>query len=144
MPALKIDIESLIPHRDRIKLINEVLEITPESAVTGATVSSSWPLCDGQSVNSLVLVETVAQTAALIEGHKRGKEGKAGVKGWLVGIKNATFYVERVDLNTKLVISVKSMYSFDQYGVVEGIVKEDENIIAAIVLQALRLNNDGN
>jgi predicted hotdog family 3-hydroxylacyl-ACP dehydratase len=34
MPILPLDIEKLIPHRDRMKLINEVLDIGADTAVT--------------------------------------------------------------------------------------------------------------
>ena len=78
MPLPKVDIESLIPHRERIKLISEVLEITTDAAVAAATVKSDWPLCDGNSVSPVVLIEVVAQTAAVIDGNKRQKQGKAG------------------------------------------------------------------
>ena len=139
---LNIDIESYIPHRDPIRLISEVLEIEENTGITVATVKSDWTLCDGKEINPLILVETVAQTAALIEGHKRKKQGKTGAKGWLVGIKNAEFNVARIPVDTRLVISVISKYSFDNYGVVEGIVKSGEKVVATMVLQALRINND--
>ncbi|MEQ8213825.1 MAG: hypothetical protein ABRQ35_07985, partial [Smithellaceae bacterium] len=71
MPLPDIDIESLIPHRDRIKMISKMLEITTESAVATATVSSRWPLCDGNAVSPIVLIEVVAQTGAAIDGYKR-------------------------------------------------------------------------
>ncbi len=90
---LKIDIDSLIPHREPIKIISEVLEVEEDSAITTAIVNPSWPLYDGDAVDSLVLIEAIAQTAAIIEGYKRKQQGKAGVKGWLVGIKNAEFNV---------------------------------------------------
>jgi predicted hotdog family 3-hydroxylacyl-ACP dehydratase len=137
-----IDIESLIPHREPIKIINKVLEIQEDFAITTAIVNPGWPLFDGDAVDSLVLIEAVAQTAAIVEGHKRSKQGKAGVKGWLVGIKNAEFKVLKIPVNTKLTITVHSKYSFDNYGVVQGIIKTGEDILATIVLQALRLNED--
>jgi hypothetical protein len=39
-------------------------------------------------------------------------------------------------------IVVKSMYSFDNYGVIEGIVKAGEEIVVKAVLQALRTEED--
>jgi len=137
-----IDIESLIPHRAPIKIINEVLEIQEDFAITTAIVNPSWPLFGGNAADSLVLIEAVAQTAAIVEGYKRAKRGKAGVKGWLVGVKNAEFNVAKIPIDTQLTILVNSKYSFDNYGVVQGIIKTGENILATIVLQALRLNED--
>ena len=139
-----INIEDLIPHREPIRIISEVIEIADDIAITTAVVKSSWPLFDGDGVNSLVLIEAIAQTAALIEGYKKQKQGKPGVKGWLVGIKNAEFKQAKVTVNTRLVVSVKSMYSFDNYGVIEGTVKSGDDVLVAAVLQALRMDDDNN
>jgi predicted hotdog family 3-hydroxylacyl-ACP dehydratase len=139
---LNIDIESLIPHRKRIKIISGILDIQETSAVSTAVVNSNWPLYDGEAANSLVLIEAIAQTAAIIEGYKRKQRGESGIKGWLVGIKNAEFYEEKIPVNTNLVIMLESKYSFDNYGVVEGTVKTGEKVLATATLQALRLNED--
>jgi len=142
MTMQNIDIESLIPHREPIRIISEVLEIQEDFAITTATVNPYWPLFDGSAVDSLVLIEATAQTAALVEGYKRNKLGKTGVKGWLVGVKNAEFKMLKIPVNTKLTIAVHSKYSFDNYGVVQGTIKSGEDILAVIILQALRLNED--
>jgi len=133
-----INIEDFIPHREPIRIISEVIEITDDFAITGAVVKSSWPLYDGNEVNSLVLIEAIAQTAALVEGYKKKKQGKAGVKGWLVGIKSAEFKQATLPVDTRLVIAVKNLYSFDNYGVIEGTVKCGDDVLAVAVLQALR------
>src|SRR5450759_1436388 len=100
-----LNIEDLIPHREPIRIISEVIEINEESAITGAVVNSNWPLYDGDAVNSLVLIEAIAQTAALIEGYKKKKQGKVGVKGWLVGIKSAEFKQATIPVDTRLDIA---------------------------------------
>jgi predicted hotdog family 3-hydroxylacyl-ACP dehydratase len=136
------DIEEFIPHREPIRIISEVIEINDDFAITGAVVKSSWPLYDGKTVNSLVFIEAIAQTAALVEGYKKKKQGKAGAKGWLVGIKNAEFKLAALPVNTRVVIEVKSLYSFDNYGVIEGVVKAGEDVLVVAVLQAFRMDDD--
>ena len=139
-----INIEELIPHREPIRIISEVIEIADDCAITGAVVKSNWPLFDGNGVNSLILIEAIAQTAALVEGYKKKKQRKPGVKGWLVGIKNAEFKQAKIPVNTRVVVSVKSMYSFDNYGVIEGTVKCGEDVLVVAVLQALRMDENNN
>jgi predicted hotdog family 3-hydroxylacyl-ACP dehydratase len=139
---LEIDINSLIPHREKIKIISGILEIQENSATSVALVNPDWPLYHEGAVNSLVLIEAIAQTAAIVEGYKRKQRGKSGVKGWLVGIKNAEFKVEKIPINTSLIIVITSTYSFDNYGVVKGTVKTGEKVLATVTLQALRLNED--
>jgi predicted hotdog family 3-hydroxylacyl-ACP dehydratase len=139
---LNIDIDSVTPHRGKIKIISGIVEIQETSAVSAAVVNPNWPLYDADAVDSLVLIEAIAQTAAIVEGYKRSQRGESGVKGWLVGIKNAEFNVEKIPVNTHLMIMLESKYSFDNYGVVEGTVKAGEKILATATLQAMRLNED--
>jgi predicted hotdog family 3-hydroxylacyl-ACP dehydratase len=139
---LNVDIESLIPHREKIKIISGILEIKETTAIGTAVVNPEWPLYDGNSVNSLVLIEAIAQTMAIVEGYKRRQQGKSGLKGWLVGIKSAEFNTNIIPVNTNLIIMIESKYSFDNYGVLEGVVKTGEKILATATLQALRLNED--
>lgn len=137
-----IDIESLIPHREPIKIITEVIELKDDVGITAAVVNERWPLYNGRAVRSLVLIEAIAQTAALVEGYKRKKEGKGAIKGWLVGIKSAEFKQDFIALDTRITVFVKSLYAFENYGVIEGIVKSGDDILLTAVLQAIRLNDD--
>ena len=57
--------EDFLPHRDRMRLIDEIIDVNEKSAVTQATVTDQWPFFSGESVNSLVLIELVAQTAGI-------------------------------------------------------------------------------
>ena len=139
---LDIDIESLIPHREKIKVISGILEIKETTAISTAMVNPNWPSYDEGAVNSLVLIEAIAQTAAIVEGYKRKQQGKDGVKGWLVGIKSAEFNVAKIPVNTNLIIMIENKYTFDNYAVVEGTVKTGEKVLATAALQALRLNEE--
>ena len=139
---LNIDIESLIPHREKIKIISGILEIKETTAISTAVVNPNWPSYDEGEVNSLVLIEAIAQTAAIVEGYKRKQQGKDGVKGWLVGIKSAEFKVAKIPVNTNLIIMIENKYSFDNYAVVEGTVKTGEKVLATATLQALQMNED--
>ena len=43
---LNIDIESLIPHREKIKIISGILEIKETTAISTAVVNPNWPSYD--------------------------------------------------------------------------------------------------
>ncbi|KAF0157231.1 MAG: FabA-like domain protein [Syntrophaceae bacterium] len=137
-----IDIESLIPHREPIRIITDIIELKDNSGIAAAVVNEHWPLCDGRTVGSLILIEALAQTAALVESYKRKKEGKDSVKGWLVGIKSAEFKKDFIPLGTRITVAVRSLYAFDEYGVIEGEVKSGDDILLTAILQAIRLNHD--
>ncbi|MBI4618940.1 MAG: hypothetical protein HY739_02050 [Desulfobacterales bacterium] len=142
MPTLPLDIEKLIPHRDRMKLINEVLDIGADTAVTSSLVSNRWPLCQGSSVDPLVLIEIVAQTAAVHISWKRGADRGAGGGGWLVGIKNADFFLDRIPLHKVLITTVKNLYSTGNYNVLEGIVMTETELLCRVQIQVFRSESD--
>lgn len=135
---MDMDIETLIPHRDRMKLIGEVLLVDEERAVTSSAVTTAWPLhCDG-AVDVLVTIELVAQTAALLEGWKRQRSRRGAAKGWLVGIKKADFYLPRIPLPATLITEVRRDYALESYAVFEGTVRLGTEVVAVVSIQAFR------
>lgn len=140
------DIEALIPHRDRMKLLDEVIAADEDHAVTKARVSSRWPLIQDGTVDPIVLIELVAQTAAVLISWKKGGigTGEKG-RGWIVGIKNSDFFVDRIPQDTVLITTVKSLYHIDQYNVLEGEVATEEKLLGRVQIQVFREsdNEDG-
>lgn len=138
MIMIDIDIEELIPHRNRMKLINKVIEIDSESAVTESIVTRQWPLFEDNSVNTIILIEIVAQTAGVYVGWKGKKEEEnTGGKGWLVGIKKAVFSLDKIPLNTRIIARSKKTFSFEDFYEFLGIAKIGSDVIGEIVLQVL-------
>ena len=133
-----MDIEELIPHRDRMRLIGEALSIDDDRAATSSIVTEDWPLYRDGSVDALVTIELVAQTAALIEGWKRQQTKRGGTKGWLVGIKGADFRLPRIPLSATLITEVRRDYALEGYAVFEGTVHLGTEVVAVISIQAFR------
>jgi predicted hotdog family 3-hydroxylacyl-ACP dehydratase len=140
--AYPIEVEALIPHRDRMKLIDEILDITAEKAITQTVVSDRLPLYKEGSVDPLIMIEIVAQTAAVHVSWKRGvnKGGSGG--GLLAGIKNADFLVDRIPLHTVLTTTVEPLYSAENYTVLEGTVQANKETIGRVEIQVIRFEND--
>ncbi len=137
-----MDIEKLIPHRDRMKLISEVLAADEEKAVTSAIVSERWPLYRDGFVDPIVLIEIVAQTAAVHISWKKGAEKGVSGGGWIVGIKSADFFRDLIPLHTVLVTTVKNLYSAENYNVLEGTVEAGPDIAGRIQIQVFRSEAD--
>ncbi len=137
-----IAVESLIPHRDRMKLIDEITDITDDQAITRTVVSDRLPLYGEGYVDTLIIIEIVAQTAAVHVSWKKGtpKEGSGG--GLLAGIKNADFFVERVPLHTILTTTVTPLYSAENYTVLEGKVQAGDEMIGRVEIQVIRFENN--
>jgi predicted hotdog family 3-hydroxylacyl-ACP dehydratase len=137
-----MDIEALIPHRGRMKLIDDVLDVNDDSAVTSAIVTERWPLCHGSFVDPIVLIEIVAQTASVHISWKKGADKGVGGGGWIVGIKSADFFLDRIPLHTELITTVRNLYSAENYNVLEGTVTAGKNIIGRIQIQVFRSESD--
>jgi predicted hotdog family 3-hydroxylacyl-ACP dehydratase len=133
-----MDIEALIPHRGRMRLIGEVVAVDDDRAVTSSAATESWPLFRDGSVDALVTIELVAQTAALMEGWKRQQSGRGGAEGWLVGIKRADFRMPRIPLPATLLTEVRKDYAMEGYAVFEGTVRLGTEVVATVSIQAFR------
>jgi predicted hotdog family 3-hydroxylacyl-ACP dehydratase len=137
-PVNPINIEDLIPHRDRMKLIHDVIDVNDSGAVTSSYVTGLWPLREGDFVQPIVLIEIVAQTAGIHIGWKKGLDEEAGGHGYIVGIKNADFFLDRIPLHTTLITTVKMLYGDGNYNVLEGHVTAGTDLIGRIQLQVFR------
>jgi len=139
MTEKTFQIEDLIPHRGRMKLIGEIIEVTDDKAVTASYPNAQWPLLNDHAIDSLITVELVAQTAAINIGMKRKKEtGEGRGRGWIVGIKNAEFHTDRILLDSRLVTTAHILYSQESYSVIEGSVHAGEKLIGTVSLQVFR------
>jgi predicted hotdog family 3-hydroxylacyl-ACP dehydratase len=133
-----LDIETLIPHRDRMKLISDVLEINAEAAVTSSLVTDRWPLCRGRSVDPIVLIEIVAQTSGVYINWIDGVRLGTGGRGWLVGIKSADFFLDRIPIHTVLITTVKKLYGSENYNALEGVVTAGSDIVGRVQIQVFK------
>ena len=136
------DIEDLIPHRERLKLIDTITFVDQEHAVTRATVKESWPLYSGDAVSAIVLIELAAQTAGVCIGwnQKMKSDGPMGeAKGWLVGIKNARFYVNTIPLDSCIITRSENRLVVENYKEIAASAGIGEKLVGEISLQILHV-----
>lgn len=140
-----MDIEEIIPHRDRMKLVEKVTGLDRNSATTLSTVTDKWPLCDHRGINCLVSIELVAQTSALAIGwevlQSKSNDDMQG-KGWLVGIKEASFNREIIPLNTKITTRAEITLNMNNYSEVNGYTSMENEQLSTIKLQVLRMDKE--
>jgi predicted hotdog family 3-hydroxylacyl-ACP dehydratase len=132
--------EDFLPHRDRMKLIDEIIDVNEKSAVTQATVTDQWPFFSDGSVNSLVLIELVAQTAGISncwEGIRKHGEDFV-TKGWLVGIKKSQFHIHTIALNTLITTRTENQFIFENFIEILGTVEIESKRVAEIWLQLVQ------
>jgi predicted hotdog family 3-hydroxylacyl-ACP dehydratase len=133
-------VEELLPHRGRMKLVDEIIEVNEEQALTRSTVTDRWPFFDGKKVNALVLIELVAQTAGIINtwGGIKKYGDKFETKGWLVGIKRSRFLIDHIPLNTCIITRCENQFKLENYREIFGTARIGSDVVAEVRLQLLQ------
>ena len=92
-------IRSLIPHADRMCLLDEVLEWDADHVVCSAVShrDPEHPLAVDGRLAALHLIEYGAQAMAVHGGLLARAVGQSAPPGMLVSVRNACFTVERLD-----------------------------------------------
>ncbi len=136
---MDIDIDNLIPHRDRLKLIDAVVSVAEDAAVTSAVVTDRWPLFDGGGVGSLVLIELAAQTSAVSIGWKKlMATGDSAGKGWLVGIRTARFFQDAIPIGAEILTRSEISFSLENYTEIRAAATVDGETVGEVSLQVMR------
>jgi predicted hotdog family 3-hydroxylacyl-ACP dehydratase len=135
-----LDIDALVPHRRPMRLIDEILAIEDDAATTAAVVTRDWPTFAAGAAHALLMIELVAQTAAVVGGYKAltTPSGRPARKGMLVGIKRAAFQVDRLPRGTRLVTWAETRTMLENFKEINGIVKIDDRIVGQVSLQGVQ------
>ena len=144
MTPVHYSIEDLLPHRNSMLLIEDILEGDPKKAVSSAVVNKDWPLFDGHSVSPLVLIEVAAQTAGICAGLARIKERgpNSDKKSWLVGIKSARFFVESLALLDKITTRAENRYEYEGYRQIMSTSRIGSTVVGEVELQAIQADSE--
>jgi len=109
-----LNLEDLLPHRGRMLLVRDILEVDGSHAVTRSVVDDSWPLLEDDAAPPLILVELAAQTAGVCNGleriQSRGRDSDQ--MGWLVGIKKTDFFIDHLPIGSTVVVRAENSYNF--------------------------------
>ncbi|MFO7985977.1 MAG: hypothetical protein R6U38_08930 [Desulfatiglandaceae bacterium] len=137
---VSINIDELLPHRDRMQLVDEILEMDADRAVTLSTVTETWPFFENNTVNPLVLIELAAQTAGICFGWKELQKGgkPAEGMGWLVGIKQASFYRETLPMGSRIITRFEKSFDFENYHEVMAEATIEGSLIGEVHLQIMQ------
>jgi len=142
MNAATMAVEDFLPHRGRMKLVDEVIEVDEVRAVTRSKVTEQWPFFDGRAVSPLVLIELVAQTAGIcncwngirIQGNKFVK------KGFLVGIKHSRFFVDAIPLDARITTSIENQFELENFREIAGAALIDSKLVGEVTLQLVQVD----
>lgn len=142
MDSAGVGVRDLLAHRDRMLLIDRILEVDRTHAVTRSVVTDQWPLVGRRGTDPLILVEVAAQTAGVHNGWRLRKEQgpDADHRGWMVGIKNSFFFVDRIAVGTEIITEAQNQFEYEGYREIRGIATIQGRTAAEVVLQLVQAN----
>ena len=129
--------QDLLPHRDGMLLVKEILEVDSSRARALFQVDPSWPMADELGVHPLIMVELAAQTAGICNGwdRVRTRGADSNAMGWLVGVKKTEFLIESLPFGTVIIGIAENTFSFGNLREVSCELYLDERLIGRAVLQ---------
>ncbi|MFH1154723.1 MAG: hypothetical protein V1793_12990 [Pseudomonadota bacterium] len=137
MKPENMTLEDLLPHRNKMLLIDEILDVDESATVSKSVVTGKWPLAGSGSVSPIVLIELAAQTAGINNSIKRIKDrGKQdGNMGWIVGIKSAVFYVDAIPMGATVITRTQNSFCYEDFREITGTVTVEGQVVGEITLQ---------
>jgi len=107
---------SLVPHGPPMLLLDELLDVSDESAVTRVTITPASPFFDHGGVPAIISLEYMAQTIAALAGVQLQGGGKRMKFGFLIACRQLTFHVDAFANGDDLRVEVHRSWVSDKMG----------------------------
>jgi len=130
-----MDIESYMPHRGRMKLIDDLLSADETTCTAVATPHKSWPFQTGEGIDPLIIIELIAQATSAFAGWRKRHEKQMGGAGFLVGVRKSQIALTPLPLGLAVYISCSKVLDMDSYGVFDGKVYSGETLYGTATIQ---------
>ncbi len=128
---IDIPVADLLPHADKMVLLNTLLSYDDQAMVIETTVRDDGLFGDGNTVPAWLGIEYMAQTVAAHGGMMRYLSGKPIHIGFLLGTRRYTSNVSIFKVGTSLIISVKRLVEDQGLSAFECSIKGDDIEISA-------------
>lgn len=139
--ALPMSAGRLIPHRPPMLLVDRLLTAESDSGTVEACFDSGSILVNSRGeVDEVVLVELLAQGYAAIKGYEDLSNGTPVKEGFLVGVRKLRISGQAF-AGDRLLITIRTVGTFEGFAVVEGEIRRKDEIIAAGTLKLLLIDD---
>jgi predicted hotdog family 3-hydroxylacyl-ACP dehydratase len=103
-------VESLLPHRDPMRLVRVIVEASADAITCIAVIPGDNSLAVGENAPACLGLEAAAQAAAALEALARRAEGgqPSPRLGYLVGVRDAVFHVPDLPVGEPLAVTVRA------------------------------------
>jgi len=128
--CLPIAVEQLIPQRDGMCLIDELVSVEERRGTARAKISETCLFVDEQGdLDEVAFFEMVAQAAAAYEGFRTNRFDDQRIQGYLLGARNFKLF-KRAHVGDRLTISATKQAEFGEFSIIRGEIRRDEVLLA--------------
>jgi len=138
-PEMTVPIRELIPHRPPMVLVDRLIEVTADGVVCEVSFSSDSVYATSTGVPNIVVLECMAQAVSVFVGLSNRREGEPIRDGYLVGINNAQFDVDRFAIGAKLRVSAKRTWGNTPFASFECKTTVDDTEAASATLNVYQV-----
>lgn len=143
MGGLLPPVEELLPHRERMLLLDEVREAEEAKIACGVVLREGSPFVENGRVSAMVAVEYMAQCVAAWVGLEDRRNGRPIRVGYLVGSREVTFAVDGFTVGDDLRVEAERLWGDDSLGHFACKVKRGGATVAEGVLNVYRVPGGG-
>jgi predicted hotdog family 3-hydroxylacyl-ACP dehydratase len=124
-------VESLLPHRDPMRLVRVIVEAAPpfDRIQCIAVIPANNPLVLKGRAPAFLGLEAAAQAAAALEALSRREDAPGPRLGYLVGVRDAVFHAPDLPVSLPLVVTVEAAGSAPPLAVYEIRVEENGAVL---------------
>lgn len=116
MTDLLPPLSDLVPHSPPSLLLDELIYLDDDRAITRVSITEDSPFIEAGSVPAIVMIEYMAQTIAAFSGAQRSRQGLPVQFGFLLGCREMTLDVDDLQLGADLRVSATRVWSSETLG----------------------------
>ena len=131
IPPLPAPVGAMIPHGPAIRFVDRILSVGERTACTEFVVRPDSQFVDSDGrLDETAYIEMIAQSFAASHGFHLSADEQAMHRGMLLGVKDLEIR-GAARVGERLLIDVRKIARFGDFGVVEGTVSRDDGTILA-------------
>lgn len=105
-----------IPHQEPMVFIDDLVEISEQSAVANLNVRAALLFCEAEGLPTWSSIELMAQTISAYSGWKGQQQGNIPKVGFLLGTRKLNLPVPFFEMGSTLIIRVEQQYLHEGLG----------------------------
>ena len=120
---------NMIPQKPPMAMIDKIIEVTDQKAVTALTITSDNVFCEDGFFQAPGLSENIAQTAAAQVGYLSAQKGEEPPVGFIGAIKNLK--IENLPVvGEELITQIEIEHEIMNFTLINGISKVGDKVMA--------------